>query len=359
MATNEGSDQNPGDKTVRSAYLAAPIDLTRETGFQVEVDTVSQALTDAGCSVFSPATAWSSGYGQPNGALQRVNEAALLASEAAVFVLPGQPTVGVVAELTLALQQWTSGEGGSWIRTNNYLEKILVVVDPDTYSRSWSLARLLQQVQAGGGSVLVVDFGRADLDEIYHLVGRFVRSRGFGVARVGLDPGRFSESAEDTTERREDTSTEDVMYLKFAHVSEDRDEDRDELVRLPAQANSQDAGLDLYVSQAVTIEPGQFVDVPCALGVQLPERSWAFLTGRSSTFRKHGLLVVNGVIDEGYRGELFAGVVNLGDKPVHVEQGQRLAQLIVVPRYANFKPVLVQGLGEGERGSRGFGSSGV
>lgn len=338
----------------RSAYLAAPIDLARDTGFQVEVDVISKALVDSGCSVFSPALAWSAGEGLPNAALQRVNEAALLASEAAVFVLPGQPTIGVVTELTLALQEWSrdAEEAGA------HLEKLMVVVDPKTYARSWSLARLLQQVLAGGGSVMVVDFGNADLDDVYGHVARFAQRGAPGTFHAGAGANERFEDAEDTTESPEDTC-EEVTYLKFAHVSETDDDESDELVRLPAQANSQDAGLDLYVSRAVTIEPGQFVDVPCALGVQLPPHSWAFLTGRSSTFRKHGLLVINGIIDEGYRGELFAGVVNLGDKPVHVEMGQRLAQLIVIPRYANFKPVLVQGLDEGERGDRGFGSSGV
>lgn len=347
MTTTEPQDANP----VKSAYLAAPIDLAHSAGFSEELDTISRALSDAGCSVFSPKDAWTVGSGQPSGALQRVNEAALLASDAAVFVLPDQPTVGVVAELTLALKR------GDVLNTNVYLSRLLVVVDVSIYTRSWSLARLLQQVQGRGGSVLVCKFGEADLDEVYDFVARYARFGSLGVVHVGSSTRGRSEGAGDTNGRRGDTfeSTDDRLALPFAVTNPDNPG----AARLPSLANSQDAGLDLHVSEEMTIEPGQFVDVPCGIGVELPERSWALLTGRSSTFRKHGLLVINGVIDEGYRGELFAGVVNLGDEPVVVQQGQRLAQLIVVPRYADFKPVLVKGLSEGERGGRGFGSSGV
>ena len=143
------------------------------------------------------------------------------------------------------------------------------------------------------------------------------------------------------------------VVLPFASVADTSDH-----AQLPRLANSQDAGLDLYVSREVVIQPGEFVDVPCGLAAQLPPMSWGLLTGRSSTFRKHRLLVINGVIDEGYRGELFAGVVNLDNEPVVVQQGQRLAQLIVIPRMANFAPKLVGSLDEGERGDQGFGSSG-
>lgn len=156
------------------------------------------------------------------------------------------------------------------------------------------------------------------------------------------------ENTEDKTQQQHPQGV-----LPFANVA-----DMGGRAQLPLLANSQDAGLDLYVSREVVIQPGEFVDVPCGLAAQLPPMSWGLLTGRSSTFRKHRLLVINGVIDEGYRGELFAGVVNLDHKPVVVQQGQRLAQLIVIPRMANFTPKLVESLDEGERGVCGFGSSG-
>ena len=126
---------------------------------------------------------------------------------------------------------------------------------------------------------------------------------------------------------------------------------------LPTRAYTGDAGWDLYVSESVDILPGQFADVPCGVGVALPEDTWGMLTGRSSTLRNRGLLVHQGVIDQGYRGPLFAGVFNLGSDVAVVEAGARIAQLIVVPMHVH-RVEYVDRLRPGERGSAGFGSSG-
>lgn len=66
------------------------------------------------------------------------------------------------------------------------------------------------------------------------------------------------------------------------------------------------------------------------------------LTGRSSTMRRRGLLMVQGVIDVGYRGELFAGVFNVSGGDVAVGVGERLSQLIVLPNLTEtLTPVVV------------------
>lgn len=133
----------------------------------------------------------------------------------------------------------------------------------------------------------------------------------------------------------------------------------EEGARLPSRAHDTDAGFDLYVSESCTIAPGQFRDVPCGVAVALPEGSWGLLTGRSSTLRGLGLMVHPGVIDQGYRGPLFAGAFNLGRADQRVEAGSRIAQLIVIPQ-DRLVPVesRIDQLPLGERGSRGFGSSG-
>lgn len=128
---------------------------------------------------------------------------------------------------------------------------------------------------------------------------------------------------------------------------------------MPTRAHANDAGFDMYVSKRVTVDPGAFADIPSGVHVQLPEGTWGLLTGRSSTIRNRGLLVVQGVIDEGYRGELFSAVWNLTDHPVTVEAGERIAQLIVMPNVtAECVLVQVEELGYSERGASGFGSSG-
>jgi dUTP pyrophosphatase len=128
---------------------------------------------------------------------------------------------------------------------------------------------------------------------------------------------------------------------------------------MPTKAYSDDAGYDLYVSERTTIPPGQFVDVPCAVAVEMPSNTWALLTGRSSTLRKHGLMVNQGIIDPGYRGELYAGVFNLSGNAITINKGDRLAQLILMPNHAlNTTLLQVDELAPHQRGQAGFGSSG-
>lgn len=125
----------------------------------------------------------------------------------------------------------------------------------------------------------------------------------------------------------------------------------------PKDQYTGDAGCDLYTSEETWIQPGTFVDVPCGIAVAFPEGIWGRITGRSSTIRKKGLLVIEGIIDNGYTGPIFAGVWNLTDRPVLVKVGERLAQLIPM-RLVPVEFVEVDELPETERGSRGFGSSG-
>ena len=130
-----------------------------------------------------------------------------------------------------------------------------------------------------------------------------------------------------------------------------------ENAKAPAPQYAGDAGCDLYVSETTTIEANSFCDIPCGIAMALPQGMWARITGRSSTIRKKRLLVIEGIIDNGYTGPLFCAVWNMSDKPVTIEAGDRVAQLI--PHRLN--PVTweqVDSLPETERGSKGFGSSG-
>lgn len=128
---------------------------------------------------------------------------------------------------------------------------------------------------------------------------------------------------------------------------------------LPTRAYSGDAGFDLYCEIDYTVAPNAVVDIPCGVAVQLPDGVWGLIVGRSSTLRKHNLLVNLGVIDTGWRGKLFANVKNLGVAPFEVKRGMRLAQLIPLPNLAaELTPTEVQNLAISDRGESGFGSSG-
>lgn len=129
--------------------------------------------------------------------------------------------------------------------------------------------------------------------------------------------------------------------------------------QLPTKTYNDDAGFDLYVAETTVIAPGEFVDVPLGVSVGLPPGVWARITGRSSTLRRLGLLVNEGIIDTGYTGPLFAGVFNVGVYSVSVTKGDRIAQLILHENTTGrFSAVAVDGHPETERGVSGFGSSG-
>lgn len=127
----------------------------------------------------------------------------------------------------------------------------------------------------------------------------------------------------------------------------------------PYKKYSGDAGWDLYVSRPCTIQPGETMDVHTDLQISMPPKTYARITGRSSTLRKHGLLVYEGIIDNGYTGEMFVCVHNLGKEPFKVEKGMRLAQVIFGSiddvRWSEVDEILPD---PRKRGNAGFGSTG-
>lgn len=120
-----------------------------------------------------------------------------------------------------------------------------------------------------------------------------------------------------------------------------------------------DAGLDLYTSVDWEIPGGDVVNVPTGIAVEMPDNVWGMMVGRSSTIHRYGLQVNTGILDTGYRGELFIVCINLNRVRVSIKAGERLAQLILLPNItAQTRVVEVGSLGESERGDRGFGSTG-
>lgn len=128
---------------------------------------------------------------------------------------------------------------------------------------------------------------------------------------------------------------------------------------LPAAVYSDDAGYDLFVSRRTRIASDQTIDVPHAISVELPVGVWALLLGRSSTLHKRGLIVAPAVIDTGYRGHLYAVCHNVSRYSVIVEEGERIAQVILLPNLTSqYEPQMAAELTPSNRGAKGFGSSG-
>ena len=108
----------------------------------------------------------------------------------------------------------------------------------------------------------------------------------------------------------------------------------------------------------ITINPGERYLVPTDIRIEVPYTHWVSIEARSST-SKQSIIVPKGVIDPGYRGELFAQLINVGKEPVHVRHGDRLIQMIIHENIINdFEIEEVDELSESERGESGFGSSG-
>ena len=127
---------------------------------------------------------------------------------------------------------------------------------------------------------------------------------------------------------------------------------------VPTRTHRGDAGFDLYVAEDTCVEPNSFRDVETQLKVALPDGYWGRIVGRSSTVRRRQLLVVEGIIDQGYRGPLFFGVQNLSSHSIPVQAGERLAQLIL-NRIITVDWQEVEYLERTDRGERGFGSTGL
>lgn len=127
----------------------------------------------------------------------------------------------------------------------------------------------------------------------------------------------------------------------------------------PFKKHTGDAGWDLYVSRDCVINPGETVDVHTDIKIDMPPYLYARIVGRSSTLRSHHLMVNEGIIDNGYTGELFVCVHNLGSKPFKVERGMRLAQVLFHTiedvRWSEVEEVVAT---PGKRGNNGFGSTG-
>ena len=110
----------------------------------------------------------------------------------------------------------------------------------------------------------------------------------------------------------------------------------------------------------VTIAPGQWKLIPTGLCMAIPKHFGGFLLARSGLAAKYGVCLTNGVglIDADYRGELRVNLMNQGNQPFTVHDGDRIAQLLLL--HTPPAEVFVSDtLGESARGGGGFGSTGV
>ncbi len=130
---------------------------------------------------------------------------------------------------------------------------------------------------------------------------------------------------------------------------------------LPQYATPLSAGLDLRANleAPITLQPMERRLVPTGLRIALPEGYEAQVRPRSGLALKHGITLLNtpGTIDADYRGEIGVIMVNLSAEPFTVEDGERIAQLVIA-RYEQAEWQETDVLDETERGEGGFGHTG-
>ncbi len=130
---------------------------------------------------------------------------------------------------------------------------------------------------------------------------------------------------------------------------------------LPQYSTPQSAGMDLRANleTPVTLQPMQRCLVPTGLRMALPAGYEAQVRPRSGLAIKHGITVLNtpGTIDADYRGEVCVILINLGQEPFVINDGERIAQMVIA-RHEQPDVVQVTVLDETERGEGGFGHTG-
>ncbi len=130
---------------------------------------------------------------------------------------------------------------------------------------------------------------------------------------------------------------------------------------IPHNAYVGDAGYDLCSTEEVVLQPFERTLIPTGLAIEIPFGYAGFVVPRSGLAIKQGLSIVNapGLIDSNYRGELKVIAINLDPhEPISIHVGDRIAQLVIM-KVESLEFQEVAELDDSERGTGGFGSSGV
>jgi len=136
---------------------------------------------------------------------------------------------------------------------------------------------------------------------------------------------------------------------------------RKSAIPLPSYQTAHAAGVDLMADLDGRIEmaPGERRAVPTGIAIEIPDGYEGQVRPRSGRAIKEGLAMINspGTIDADYRGEVQVLLVNLGQAPIIIEPGDRIAQLVISP-VVGAEIVEVDSLSDTPRGSGGFGHTG-
>lgn len=142
----------------------------------------------------------------------------------------------------------------------------------------------------------------------------------------------------------------ETVYVVFEKVSSD--------AKLPTKGSIESACLDLYASEEATVRLGKVTMVSTGLKIRIPPGYMGHIVPRSGLAVKKGFMVMAGIIDSDYRGELKVVLTSAHEHAHHkVNVGERIAQLLIIP---NPNVHALEGIVDvdTERGHGGFGSTG-
>ena len=139
------------------------------------------------------------------------------------------------------------------------------------------------------------------------------------------------------------------MQLKFKKLHPN--------AKIPSYAYSGDAGLDLYISEDMTLKKDERKSIPLGIAIEIPNGYVGILFDKSGLSHKHGLKSYGGIIDSGYRGEIHVGMMNLSDKDYEFKTGDKIIQILIMP-VLQAEVVECDKLSDSDRGEGAFNSSG-
>ena len=144
------------------------------------------------------------------------------------------------------------------------------------------------------------------------------------------------------------------MIVKFIRLSPE--------AKIPVYSSPEAAGADLCAlsEKPLVIKPGETAMVHTGIAIEVPQGYAALIFARSGLASKRGLAPANkvGVVDSDYRGEVMVALHNHSGLEQTVEQGERVAQLVIVP-YLRAEFTEAEALSQTQRGEGGFGSTGT
>lgn len=139
------------------------------------------------------------------------------------------------------------------------------------------------------------------------------------------------------------------MELRVKKLRED--------AKLPTKGHPGDAGIDFYTTEDVIFLPKAKAHVSTGVAIEIPEGYVGLVWDKSSISFNKGLKTMGGVIDAGYRGEIFFNLYNTGDSEIVIKKGEKVAQMII-QKFEDCDIIESNELGDTVRGDQGFGSTG-